>query len=204
MPEENKEPLKKPNDVFADMAYYVVPLLFLFFVYTYITTNTEWTSFFLGIVEKGAFILISLAVFTLSVSVSLYIFFSYKLSYVLAKEQVNFNLKQIKPSQSFENKRWDAISENMLSEHPNDWRIAILEADIILNEILTKSGYTGDTVADKLKQVEKSDFQTLENAWEAHKVRNKVVHDVDFVLSKREAERIVKLYQSVFEEFEFI
>lgn len=204
MPEENKEPPKKPNDVFAEMAYYIVPLLFLFFVYTYITTNTEWVNFFLGIVEKGAFILISLAVFTLSVSVSLYIFFSYKLSYVLAKEQESFNLKQIKPSQSFENKRWDTIVEYMLSEHPNDWRIAILEADIILNEILTKSGYTGDTVADKLKQVEKSDFQTLENAWEAHKVRNKVVHDVDFVLSKREAKRIVKLYQSVFEEFEFI
>jgi hypothetical protein len=204
MPEENKETIKKPNDVFAEIAYYLLPLLFLTLFFSYISANTKWFSFLIDLAEKGAFLIIALAVFTLSVSVSLYIFFSYKLSFVLAKEQANFNLKQIKPDQVFENKRWDSILQYMTSDHPNDWRIAILEADIILNEILTKSGYTGDTVADKLKQVEKSDFQTLENAWEAHKVRNKVVHDKDFLLSKREAKRIMDLYQSVFEEFEFI
>lgn len=204
MPEENKESPKKPNDAFAEMAYYLGPLLLLGLFFSYISTNTEWWSFLIGLAEKGVFFIISLAVFTLSVSVSLYIFFSYKLSFVLAKEQANFKFKQIKLDQTFENKRWDSIVRYMTSDHPNDWRIAILEADIILNEILNKAGYSGDTVADKLKQVEKSDFLTLENAWEAHKIRNKVVHDRDFVLSKKEAKRIMGLYQSIFEEFEFI
>lgn len=204
MSEEKKESIKKPNDVFAEMAYYLLPLLLLALLFSYISINTKWWAFLIDLAEKGVFLIIFLAVFTLSVSVSLYIFFSYKLSFVLAKEQANFKLKQIEPDQIFENIRWDSILQSMTSDHPNDWRIAILEADIILNEILTKSGYTGDTVADKLKQVEISDFQTLENAWEAHKVRNKIVHDKDFLLSKREAKRIMSLYQSVFEEFEFI
>jgi transposase len=65
--------------------------------------------------------------------------------------------------------------------------------------------YPGETIADKLKTVEKSDFNTIENAWEAHKARNQVVHaGSDYQLTEREAKRIIDLYRSVFEEFFFV
>lgn len=102
-------------------------------------------------------------------------------------------------------KRWLSIQSRLSSGNDSDWRLAIIESDIILDEMLGRMGYVGDNIADKLKMVEKSDFNTIDIAWEAHKVRNRVAHDgSDFKLSKQEAERVVGLYQKVFEEFHFI
>jgi hypothetical protein len=66
-------------------------------------------------------------------------------------------------------------------------------------------GYSGETIAEKLKAVEPSDFITIESAWEAHKIRNVIAHEgADFILSEREARRIIDLYRAVFKEFGII
>lgn len=103
------------------------------------------------------------------------------------------------------NRRWERVLEHMNSDNQNDWKFAILEADIILDDLLDVMGYRGETVSDKLKRVEPSDFETIEAAWEAHKVRNVIAHEgTDFVVTQREAKRIIDLYRVVFEEFHFI
>ena len=80
-----------------------------------------------------------------------------------------------------------------------------MEADIMLEEMLNKMGYKGNGIGEMLKQIEESDFITLNKAWEAHKVRNNIAHrGGDQVLSKDEAERVVGLYKKVFEEFYYI
>lgn len=103
------------------------------------------------------------------------------------------------------NRKWDRVMIHMASDNPSDWKLAILEADIMLEELLDASGYRGETMSDKLKKVEKSDFTTIEAAWEAHKTRNSIAHEgADFVLTRSEADRVVNLYKIVFEEFHFI
>ncbi len=106
---------------------------------------------------------------------------------------------------NYSNTRWIKIQDNINSKNPNDWRLAILEADIILDEMLAKMGYHGETVSDKLKAIEPSDFLSLNSAWEAHKIRNAIAHEgSDFLISEREARRIMGLYEQVFREFKFI
>jgi hypothetical protein len=102
-------------------------------------------------------------------------------------------------------KRWGKITEHLNSDNPSDWRLAILECDIILEEMLTKMSYRGETLSDKLKAVEKSDFLTIDKAWEAHRVRNAIAHEgSNFQLNDREAKRVVALYADVFKEFRYI
>ncbi len=204
MSEGDKTPKKDTGDVFAEMAYYLIPLLILFYIFTYISAHIDFGRFITEVVFEGIIILIALAFFVLVISVSVFVFFSYKLSLLLGSARAGLQSKLAEPDGYFRNDRWERIAGYIESDHPNDWRIAILDADVILDEILEKAGYTGDTVADKLKQVEESDLTTLEFAWEAHKVRNRIVHDADFVLSRREAERVFELYRNVFEEFQFI
>ncbi len=99
-------------------------------------------------------------------------------------------------------RRWDRVVSHLNSLSENDWKFAIIEADIMLGDLLDTLGYRGDTMADKLKAVEPSDFITIESAWEAHKIRNAIAHEgADFVLSEREARRIIDLYRAVFKEF---
>lgn len=106
---------------------------------------------------------------------------------------------------SNKNTRWEHVLTMANSESPGDWRVAILEADTMLDELTTSMSYRGDTLGDKLKSVEKSDFNTLDLAWEAHKVRNRIAHSgTNFILTSRETKRVVDLYRQVFEEFDYI
>lgn len=103
------------------------------------------------------------------------------------------------------NKRWQKIIDHVNSDSESDWRLAILECDIILDEMLTKMSYHGDTLGDKLKAVEKSDFLSIDKAWEAHKIRNDIAHrGGDFQITDREVRRVVALYEEVFKEFHYI
>jgi hypothetical protein len=103
------------------------------------------------------------------------------------------------------NSKWERIIELINSANPSDWRLAIIEADIMLDELLRSMSYHGDSVGDMLKSVEKSDFTTLDNAWEAHKIRNNIVHGGDnFDLNEREAKHAIALFESVFKEFKIV
>ncbi len=103
------------------------------------------------------------------------------------------------------NKKWLNIEEKMSSQNEQDWRGAIVDADIILEEMLGKMGYVGAGIAEKLKQVDKADFKTLQNAWDAHKLRNRIAHEgSSFHLSRTEAEIAINNFKKVFEEFYFI
>lgn len=101
--------------------------------------------------------------------------------------------------------RWARIEALIDSPNENDWRQAIMEADIILDEMITAMGYQGEALGDKMKGIEKSDFTTLDQAWEAHKMRNRIAHEgLNVDISHREARRIIGLFEEVFKEFHYI
>ncbi len=103
------------------------------------------------------------------------------------------------------NPKWEKIVAHIDSNNENDWRLAILEADIMLSDLLDTMSLTGETIGEKLKAVEKSDFTTIDQAWEAHKIRNQIAHEgSEFQLTQREARRVIELYRVVFNEFQII
>lgn len=101
--------------------------------------------------------------------------------------------------------RWEKVIILLSSSNQNDWKQAILEADIILGSLLTKIGYKGDGIGEQLKRITKGDLESIDQAWEAHKIRNMIAHDGSgFVLDYHEAKRVINLYKQVFKEFFFI
>ena len=103
------------------------------------------------------------------------------------------------------NEKWQRVLVHINSANPSDWKLAILECDIMLGEILEKMGYMQESIGEKLKSIEPSDFTNIENAWEAHKIRNSIAHEgSEFLINEREAKRVIGLYETVFREFEYI
>ena len=101
--------------------------------------------------------------------------------------------------------RWRKILAMTDSTNQNDWRQAIIESDIILDEILTKANYPGMDLGSKIRSATPADFQTVELAGEAHGIRNRIAHDgSNFLISQHEAKRVINLYRQVFEEFYYI
>lgn len=101
-------------------------------------------------------------------------------------------------------RRWESVTKHISSTNMNDWKQAILEADMILDEILSKMGYRGESVGEKLKRVATGDFKTLHEAWEAHKVRNDIAHTPGFTLTQLEAQQAIQNYKKVFDEFYYV
>lgn len=98
--------------------------------------------------------------------------------------------------------RWTHIQGLINGTSPSEWRAAIIEADIMLDDMLARQGYTGEGVGEKLRQVEHADFATLRDAQEAHGVRNRVAHQGSaYDLSETLARRTIARYEAVFREF---
>lgn len=101
--------------------------------------------------------------------------------------------------------RWNDVQNHINSDRENDWKLAIIEADIILEELLDNLGYAGVTIGEKLKSASLNSFRTLNQAWRAHAVRNRIAHEgADFHLSKLTAQETIAQYKMVFDEFDFI
>lgn len=100
------------------------------------------------------------------------------------------------------NARWDSIQQKVTQNSPESWKIAIIEADIMLDEILTNAGYVGQSLGEKLKSANPQSFTTVQDAWEAHKVRNEIAHTgSDFVLTQKSAQDTIVRFERVFQEF---
>ena len=101
--------------------------------------------------------------------------------------------------------RWEHIQTLLEGAGPSKWREAIIEADIMLDDVLTKQGYTGAGIGEKLKSVDEAELATLQDAWEAHKVRNQIAHQGStFDLSETVAQRTIAHYEAVFRELKVI
>lgn len=99
------------------------------------------------------------------------------------------------------NARWDEITRHASTDRPNDWKLAIIDADTMLYEALERQGYVGTSVGEKLRSASPQALQSLENAWQAHKVRNQIAHSgSDFVLTKRLSQETITQYRMVLEE----
>ncbi len=100
------------------------------------------------------------------------------------------------------NPRWITVINYLYSGNPGDWKLAVIEADSMLEELMGERGFTGATLGDKLKSANQANFRNLTNAWEVHTIRNRIAHEGgSFELSEREAKRVIAIYEQIFREF---
>jgi hypothetical protein len=103
------------------------------------------------------------------------------------------------------NERWDHIQELISSHSSSDWRLAIIEADSVLETLLDARDIPGKGIGEKLKNIPPGDLGSMQAAWEAHLVRNRIAHEgSEFELSERDARRTIQLYEVVFRELGFL
>lgn len=103
------------------------------------------------------------------------------------------------------NERWEHIQDLVNSIHASDWRLAIIEADTVLEGLLEARDFIGKNIGEKLKSITPGDLSSLQAAWDAHLVRNRIAHEGSaYNLSQHEARRTIQLYEVVFRELGFV
>lgn len=92
-------------------------------------------------------------------------------------------------------KDWAKISKRLEVGQEADYKLAVIEADGLLNDVLSKMGYGGETIVDRLKQIDSAILPNIDKALEVHKIRNNIVHDPDYQLTLVQATEILKVYE---------
>ncbi|KKQ23183.1 MAG: hypothetical protein US36_C0003G0017 [Candidatus Wolfebacteria bacterium GW2011_GWC1_37_10] len=99
---------------------------------------------------------------------------------------------------------WKQVQRRLeINDEPN-LKLAIIEADKILDEILKFGGYGGETMAERLKKINFKQLSNIEEIWQAHKIRNRIVHEPDFHIARGEAWMIIEMYKKAFKELGLI
>lgn len=118
----------------------------------------------------------------------------------LREAEAEWKMKHEHPESK--NARWEIIQKRVADMSPESWRVAVIEADILLDETLTNAGFVGQSIGEKLKTANPQSFTTLQDAWSAHKVRNEIAHvGSDFILTKKVAQETITRFERVFREF---
>ena len=78
-------------------------------------------------------------------------------------------------------------------------RMAVIEADKLLDFILKSKGIKGKTLGERLKRSTRL-IPNLNQVWFAHKVRNRLVHELESKTSRKEADQIVKIFQAAIKQ----
>lgn len=102
------------------------------------------------------------------------------------------------------NEQWEAIVNRLKKGDEANLKLAVIEADNLLDEILKRMGLPGQDMAERLKQIEVQEIKSIDRIWSTHKIRNQIVRESDFHLSQEEAEAAVHNIEETLRELEYL
>lgn len=131
---------------------------------------------------------------------------------VLIKRGVGANIRNMKygtdiPKELAVNKggltkKWMKIKDRMESGKEAQYKIAIIEADEIIDQLLRKMGYVGHNMAERLERMSAGEIENRDEIKEAHEIRNKIIHDNNFKVDKKLALETLKKFENFIHIFD--
>jgi len=101
-------------------------------------------------------------------------------------------------------KEWQKIKNLFLKGDQTSLKLSLIEADRLLDEVLTSMGIEGESLEEKLNQLSLKEFPEAEELKYAHFIRRKISEDKNFFLSKKEAKALLSVYENFFRSFDLI
>jgi hypothetical protein len=100
--------------------------------------------------------------------------------------------------------RWNTILSHLDSVRESDWKHAVMEADKLVDDSLARAGFGGATFGDRLSNIKPGTLLSLDGVWWAHKIRNRLAHEIDYFLRYTEARQAVGYYEAALAELQLI
>lgn len=104
--------------------------------------------------------------------------------------------------QSKVSKKWQKIKKRLEKDNEAEYKLALIEADKMLDDILKKMGYGEESLNEKLKRLSLSDVSNLEELLKANDICQNIIRDPDYRLDKEKAEEIIGIFEKSFKDLE--
>jgi len=96
--------------------------------------------------------------------------------------------------------RWTEIKNHVLSFNESEWKMAVIEADKFVDDALKSANYPGESMGERLMLVQPGQLLSLQDIWDAHKLRNLLVHDASYQLNHRQAVLAIEAFEKALRE----
>lgn len=96
-------------------------------------------------------------------------------------------------------KRWQSIQELVARNDEISAKLAVMEADKLLDHALKAKYFSGNTLGERLK-VACYKYPRLKAVWPAHLTRNRLVHEANFHLSPGAARDAIRQFHLALKE----
>jgi len=101
-------------------------------------------------------------------------------------------------------RKWRQIERYSESSSISKQKLAVMEAENLLDKTLKRMGYEGDNIEQRLEQAPKGKIDNLKEVKIAHELRNDIAYDPDYQLQKEEVEKALGIYEKALKDLEVI
>jgi hypothetical protein len=119
-------------------------------------------------------------------------------------EKITGSLGKSGKNKKKSNKAWLKIKKHLSYNDESHSKLAVIEADNLLDDVLKSANVRGETLGERLKNLNPAQLPNLNEIWEAHKIRNRLVHEPDYPLDSQTALKVISFYEKAFKGLELI
>ncbi len=96
-------------------------------------------------------------------------------------------------------REWEKTKRRLEKGWESEGKLAVIEADEMLGEVLKRAAYLGDNTEERLEEVPENTLPNKKELKEAHKLCADIIHDPDYKLSPAKARWAIEVYEEAFE-----
>lgn len=123
---------------------------------------------------------------------SFFIFIIFVVKKLFKKDNKNINRDEIK-------NKWKEIENLANFDKEMYYKMAIIEADKLLDNVFKKMGTPGSTMGERLRFLSYK-YPKLKTVWDAHIIRNHISHESNYVLYNSSARKAINIYRNALKE----
>lgn len=101
-------------------------------------------------------------------------------------------------------RKWRRIMARLETGNEAEYKLCIMEADAMLDELLKNMKIGGKTIEDRLLMLNRIVIPNIEELRNSHRVRNNIVYDPDYRLTLAEARRTLEEYEKAFRTLDLL
>ena len=101
-------------------------------------------------------------------------------------------------------KKWSKVRERMKSDNESEYKVAIIEADNIIDDLIARMKYKGANMGERLDGINPGQIENIDDLRKAHETRNRIIHDEKLVLTREVAEKTIGYFEDFLRYFEVV
>lgn len=106
-----------------------------------------------------------------------------------------FGLKKIE-------KLWAKTVARLNTGVESEYKLAIIEADSLMDDVLKRMGFGGETLGERLGKLTTATIPNIEDLKTCHQLRNNIIHDPDYKLNLDDTKKTLASYEKAFRDLQ--